>query len=197
MSGVNPRELLNAVSARVRQSFEEDRAVLSFSKWFEQFLAQPRLHLRSSAQYLLDVFDHYGAEELPLPTGTVTRYKLFDAPWADGDGRVAGQEHVQSELYRLINNFVRDGKNSRLILLHGPNGSAKSSIVGCIQAAAEHYSHKPEGALYSYSWIFPSDRVEKGRLGFGAPMEGGKHDSYAHLPWEQIDARLPCQLRVP
>lgn len=188
-------KLLSAVSQRVKQTFEEHRAVLSYAEWFEQFLADPAAHLRNSAQYLKDVFDHYGRTERVLPQGPIERFNLFDAPWADGHGRVAGQESVQREMYRLISNFVRDGRNSRLILLHGPNGSAKSSIVRCIQAAAEHYSLTPQGALYTYAWIFPSERVEKGRLGFTTGQNGRRQDSYAHLPWEQVDARLPCELR--
>lgn len=191
------QEILTALSGRVKHAFDEDRALLSYHEWFQLFLESPARNLRSSSQYLRDVFDHYGTEERNLPTGKLTRYKLFDAPWSHGDGRVAGQEAVQEELYRLITNFVRDGRVSRLILLHGPNGSAKSSIIHCIQHAMEHYSRTPEGALYSYAWIFPSERVAKGRLGFGSNQQSRADTSvsYAHLGPDEIDARLPCELR--
>jgi predicted Ser/Thr protein kinase len=187
-----------ALSSRVKRAFDDDRTLLSFEEWFTLLLERPHLNLRSASQYIQDVFEYYGTEVRELPTGEIVRYKLFDAPWSDGDGRVAGQEAVQNEIYRLISNFTRDGRVSKLILLHGPNGSAKSSIVHCIQSAMEHYSKTPEGALYSYSWIFPSEKIVKGRLGFASeskedrPSAGG---SYAHLSTEQIDARLPCELR--
>lgn len=189
--------ILKSLSERVQQHFAEDRAVLSYHEWFELFLENPARNLRSASQYIRDVFDHYGTEVRQLPQGDVLRYKLFDAPFSDGDGRVAGQEAVQAELYRLINNFVRDGRVSRLILLHGPNGSAKSSIIHCLQAAMEHYSRSPEGALYTYSWIFPSEKVEKSKLGFGTRSDERVDTSvsYAHLKSDQIDARLPCELR--
>ncbi|MCA9551514.1 MAG: serine protein kinase PrkA [Myxococcales bacterium] len=192
-----PGTVLGALSGRVKQAFEENRSLMSYAAWFEQLWQNPAQHLRSSSQYIRDVFEHFGTEELDLPRGKVRRFKLFDAPWAaNGDGRVAGQEQVQNEIYRLLSNFARDGKVSRLILLHGPNGSAKSSIIGCIQGGMEAYSNTPAGALYSYAWIFPSERVEKGRLGFGA-AQGGRTgtDSYAHLDADQVDARLPCELR--
>lgn len=191
-------DLLQTLSGRVKQAFDDDRTILSFEEWFSLLLEKPANNLRSASQFMRDVFDHYGREVRKLPMGEVTRFKLFDAPWAGGDGRVAGQESIQNEIYRLISNFCRDGRVSKLILLHGPNGSAKSSMVHCIQAAMEHYSKTTDGALYSYSWIFPSEKIVKGRLGFASesedvrPAAGG---SYAHLSAQQIDARLPCEMR--
>ncbi|MEQ9496365.1 MAG: serine protein kinase PrkA [Deltaproteobacteria bacterium] len=191
------RDVLKQLSSDVKHTFDEDRTILGYGEWLELLLEKPAANLRGAMQYVRDVFDHYGATERALPRGKVTRYNLFDAPWADGDGRVAGQEPVQQEIYRLVTNFVRDGKVSRLILLHGPNGSAKSSIIHCVQSAMEHYSHTSEGALYSYAWIFPSEKIEKTTLGFGASRDdrADVSSSYAHLGSDQIDARLPCELR--
>ncbi len=190
-------QLLASISGRVKKSFHDDRTILSFAEWFDLFMEAPARNVRSAAQYVRDVFDHFGTETLDLPEGEIERFKLFDAPWAGGDGRVAGQEFVGQEIYRLISNFVRDGRVSKLILLHGPNGSAKSSIIRAIQSAMEAYSGTTEGALYSYAWIFPSEKIVKGRLGFGNESGGAEKPggSYAHLASEQIDARLPCELR--
>lgn len=191
------RDVLRQLSADVKRSFDEDRTILGYGEWLELVLESPGNNLRGASQYIRDVFDYFGTEELDLPRGAVRRFKLFDAPWANGDGRVAGQEQVQQEIYRLVTNFVRDGRVSRLVMLHGPNGSAKSSLIHCIQGAMEHYSHQSEGALYSYAWIFPSEKIEKGSLGFGASRDErvDTTKSYAHLGPEQIDARLPCELR--
>ncbi|MBX2811110.1 MAG: serine protein kinase PrkA [Myxococcales bacterium] len=189
---------LKHISKRVKQRFTENRTLLTFDAWFELFLKNPQPHLRSAAQYTKDVFDYFGKEERQLPAGPVTRYKIFDAPWSEGQGRVAGQERVQEEIYRLISGFVREGRVSKLILLHGPNGSAKSSLIRCIQSGLETYSQTLDGTLYSYAWIFPTDRIEKGRLGFGGEhTRPNKNPSYAHLPVDEIDARLPCELREP
>ncbi|MCC7381853.1 MAG: serine protein kinase PrkA [Deltaproteobacteria bacterium] len=197
MSGkIQASEFLSGLSARVAQDFEANRTILSYAEWFDVMLARPAQNLRCAPQYVKDVFDHYGIEVRDLPQGKVERFRLFDAPWASGNGRVAGQEQVQHEIYRLISNFVRDGRVSRLILLHGPNGSAKSTLVHCVQAGMEHYSRTPDGALYTYAWIFPSEKIAKGRLGFSDQGEKGRRseESYAHLPADQIDALLPCEL---
>ena len=191
-------EFLTALSTRLQKSFSDDKTILSYREWFDQLADSPARNLRGASQYIKDVFDFFGVDSLPLPQGPVDRFRLFDAPWADGDGRVAGQEQVQHELYRLISNFVRDGKISRLILMHGPNGSAKSTLVRCIHSGMEYYSRDPEGAVYTYAWIFPSDKITKSSLGFGdsatrdAPPPD---DTYARLKPEQIDTRLPCELR--
>jgi len=189
-------EFLPSVSDRVKKAFEDANTILSFPAWFDLLVESPARNLRSSSQYVRDVFEHFGETTRELPQGPVRRFNLFDAPWAKGDGRVAGQEQVQQELYRLISNFVRDGKVSRLILMHGPNGSAKSTIVRCLQSAMEHYSATADGAIYSYGWVFPTDKVTKSSLGFGERSPSRRADgSYAHLKPEQIDARLPCELR--
>ena len=71
-----------------------------------------------------------------------------------GEGRVAGQEEVQWDVYRCLANFAREGRVNKLILLHGPNGSAKSSFVRALMMGLDAYSRKPEGVLYSFNWIF-------------------------------------------
>ncbi|MBI2373540.1 MAG: serine protein kinase PrkA [Deltaproteobacteria bacterium] len=190
-------KILSELSSNVKKSFEDSRTILSYREWLEIALENPERNLRNSAQYVRDVFDHYGVDTLDLPQGATPRFRLFDAPWSpEGVGRVAGQEAVQQEIYRLISNFVRDGKVSRLVMLHGPNGSAKSSFVRCIQTAMEHYSRTTEGALYSYAWVFPSEKLTKGSLGFGGKASSRSvDDGFAHLDPELIDARLPCELR--
>src|SRR5260370_21584773 len=114
----------------------------------------------------------------------------------EGGAPVIGQEEVQNAIYRILSAFVRAGRVHKLILLHGPNGSAKSSLVAAIQRALEDYSRKDEGALYRFNWIFPNERLVKGSIGFGDKVAGGSVvESYAHLEGEQIDARLGCEMK--
>ena len=101
----------------------------------------------------------------------MTRWRLFDCPFDGGKDALMGQEEVQAAVYRLVSNFAREGRTNRLILLHGPNGSAKSTFVACMQRAMEHYSTLDEGALYKFNWIFPSQKLTKGGIGFGGGLE--------------------------
>ena len=116
------------------------------------------------------MFDHFGTETVRTPRGVMTRWRLFDCPFDGGKDALMGQEEVQAAVYRLVSNFVREGRTNRLILLHGPNGSAKSTFVACMQRALEHYSTLDEGALYQFNWIFPSQKLTKGGIGFGGGL---------------------------
>jgi serine protein kinase len=180
----------------IKRSFTQDRTLLSFHEYYAWLLEKPYPHIRSSAQYWVDMFQHYGTEERDLPTGKVTRFKLFNNASYDHNRILAGQEHVQEAIYRTLCNFAREGKVNKLIVLHGPNGSAKSSLCRALMASAEHYSHLPEGALYSFSWVFPSERIHQtDRIGFGQNIpHSSSSGSFAHLPSEHIDARIPCDM---
>ncbi len=149
---------------------------------------------------LRDVFDHYGTQQVEQPTGKFTRWNLFDLVWDKtlASNALIGQEQVQEEIYRSVSNFVREGRPNRLVLLHGPNGSAKSTIVGCIMRALENYSTLDTGALYRFNWVFPSSKTLRGSLGFGqkeSSQQASQAVTYAHLPDDQIDAKLLVEVR--
>ena len=198
-SSSDARRWLAQVGAGVRSTYAERRSLLSFEEYLEVFQGAPRLQARSSAQYLRDVVDHFGWTEVRSPVGPLRRARLFDLEF-EPEGRavrVAGQEEVQQSLYRVLSNFVRAGRPNKLILLHGPNGSAKSSIVQALMRAMESYSGLPGGALYRYNWIFPSEKKVKGggTVGFGSSGGEGELASFAHVQGEAIDARLACPMK--
>ncbi|HVO21253.1 MAG TPA: serine protein kinase PrkA [Anaeromyxobacter sp.] len=193
------RRLLSTLGTGVKDAFAENRSILSLEEYLEAFLGAPRRHARGSAQYLRDAMDHFGADERETPVGRVRRFRLFDLAFdpAARPHRVAGHEEVQAAIYRALGTFVRSGRVNKLVLLHGPNGSAKSSIVSALFRAMEAYSRTPEGALYRFHWVFPSERRLRGAgLGFGT-REGGEAEpaSYAHLDGETLDARLSCPMK--
>lgn len=212
---------LDRIAAAVERRFQEGRRVLSFQEYLELFAQRPARYARDAARYVLDMFDHFGTREVERPWGQLTRYRLFDLPWDAGhdggpsegppnppiaEGRyrqrefaLVGHEDLQAEIYRSLANFVREGRANRLILMHGPNGSAKSTVASCIHRALEHYSTLEEGALYRFHWVFPSRKTVRGALGFGgddkAAKPAGPGQSYAHLDDDQIDSRLVIELR--
>jgi serine protein kinase len=47
----------------------------------------------------------------------------------------------------------RYGTERRVVLLHGPVGSAKSTIVRLLKKGLEQYSKTDEGAVYSFEWV--------------------------------------------
>lgn len=197
---MDARRWLDAIGTGVRGAFVESRSILSFEEYLQTFLDAPRQQARGAAQYLLDALGHYGSEERDTPVGRVRRWRLFDLPFEPPPRahRIAGQEEVQAAIVRALGNFVRAGRVDKLILLHGPNGSAKSSIVSALVHGMEAYSRLPEGALYRFSWVFPRDRQKAGGggLGFGPrDADGGEPSTFAHLEGDALDARLGCPVR--
>ncbi len=194
---------LSALFDDERERFLSARRVLSYDEYLGLFTATPQRHTRDAASYLRDMFDHYGTTAIERPYGRFTRWNLFDLPWEDEAGRreaLVGHEPIQAELYRALSNFVRQRRVNRLVLLHGPNGSAKSTFVANLMRAMEHYSSTDEGALYRYHWVFPRGRGGEGsRIGFGGV--GGRDEgprvgeSYALLDEGAIDAKVLCELR--
>ncbi len=193
-----PSELA-AVGEAVQGRFEAQKRVLSFAEYLGEVAAHPRRHTRDAARYLHDAFVHFGSYEVERPWGRARRWALFDLPFEPKDGtrsdHLVGHEALQNAFFRTLQGFRREGRANRLALLHGPNGSAKSTFAACLMRALEAYSQTDEGALYRFSWIFPRGADGK-TLGFTTAEEGpAPGDSYAHLPEERIDAKLPSELR--
>ncbi len=189
------RQTLATLGENIRGHFSGTRRMVSFAEYMDLVMADPRLQLRAAPQYIIDCFHHFGHEPARYPWGETRRWKLFDCAWAGGEGRLIGQEVAQNQIYRALAGFVRDGAPTRLVLLHGPNGSAKSTLIRCMGRALEHYSTLDEGALYKFSWVFPAQRQTKGGIGFGgAAAESGGTETFAYLPDELVDARLQDEL---
>ncbi len=177
--------VLEELGAAVRQEFTDRKDVLSFDEYLEVVEGNPALQLRSAAQYVRDALAHFGCD-------SDGRYRLFDAKW-DGGVPLVGQQEAQARVFQILDNFVREGAVNKLIVLHGPNGSAKSTFVRTIGRGLHEYSKSDVGAMYGISWVFPTDRNSRKGIGFegDAPVEG----SHAHLPPELIQAKLFDEFR--
>lgn len=161
------QKTLEQLAAAVQTRFHAEKRVLAFDEYLDEVLEHPWRHTRDASRYLLDCFDYFGTYEVQRPTGTHRRFRLFDqefrATEVDDDGlrrdRLVGHEDVQERFYRALRNFTNQGRLNQLLLMHGPNGSAKSTFAACVMRALEHYSTREEGALYRFSWVFQIGRA--------------------------------------
>ncbi|HVR74680.1 MAG TPA: serine protein kinase [Planctomycetota bacterium] len=131
---------------------------LSWSGKFNDYLTilteNPRI-CRNAYQRLYDMIMSYGTAEYRLMKERMVHYNFFDDPIESGRDAVFGLDkplmrlmgHIKSAAYGY-------GTERRVLLLHGPVGSAKSTIVRLLKKGVERYSHTPEGALYSYRWVY-------------------------------------------
>lgn len=197
---------LETIREEVKARFEAQKRVLSFREYLELVQQHPRRHTRDAARYLKDCLDFFGAYPVDGPTGPATRWRVFDLEFGAQDqgghqaeiklrDRLAGHEATQQAFYRVLEGFEREGRANRLVLLHGPNGSAKSTFTACLIRGLEAYSDTDDGALYRFSWIFPRAREGSG-IGFSTSSDAlGQGDTFAHLPEERIIAKLQSSVR--
>lgn len=168
---------------------EEGRyqSVLTFDDYMSLFEKDPRKELRPTSIYLKDMFDHFGVHQ----SGA---FNLFLKEHADAPS-VHGQVKTQKRIYNFLQNFVEEGYNNKFILLVGPNGSSKSSLIKKIMLATEDYACTDEGSLYSFSWIFPIDQFVKGSLGLSGKTGEKALNSYAFLEDKDISAIITSELK--
>lgn len=193
---ISADDFLNVISHKAELNFKKSQSILSFNEYMALVLAEPHIHLRNSAQYFVDMINSYGSYDIETPIKKLKRYRLFDADFSNQEGKIFGQEQVQHELVANITNFIKSGRIDKLLLLHGPNGSAKTSIIQALIKGAEEYAKTESGCLYQFSWIFPKKDAVNKALGFNA-KDHNNITSYAYLHPDEIDARLSDQRDHP
>jgi len=124
----------------------------TFADYLELVREDPNI-CRNAYQRLYDMIVSFGTEEYTEYKKRIVRYKFFDDPFDNGKDAVFG---IDVYLMRLLNVLksaaLGYGTEKRVILLHGPVGSAKSTIARLIKKGLEWYSKQPEGRLYTFSW---------------------------------------------
>lgn len=166
---------------------EQFEKVLTFDEYIKIFENHPRRECRVSSMYLKDMFNYFGKGE----NGS---FNLFTRDHSDSPP-VSGQIRTQELIYSNLENFTEEGFNNKFILLVGPNGSSKSSIVKKIMKATEDYSRSDEGALFTFSWIFPISKFTKGSVGFANDSSKGSVQSYAQLEDSEISSILQSEMK--
>src|SRR5262245_41614552 len=102
----------------------------------------------------------YGLAEVEVDKEKVPSYKFFTDPVEEGRDAVFGLERSLHNLMAMFKAAAHGfGPERRVLLLHGPVGSSKSTIVRLLKKGLEAYSRTPEGALYTFSWKVDGDVV--------------------------------------
>lgn len=143
----------------------------SFEEYLDLVKARPAV-TRNAYQRLYDMIVSYGEEEYIDNKKRLIRYPFFTDPIDGGIDAIFG---LDIPLMRLVNVLhaaaLGYGPEKRIILLHGPVGSSKSTIARLLKKGLEHYSRTPEGALYTYRWVNLKDTgLAAGDDEFPCPM---------------------------
>ncbi|MDH3217584.1 MAG: serine protein kinase [Candidatus Krumholzibacteria bacterium] len=143
------------------QEFKELNWKGSFEEYVNLVIAQPTA-VRSAFQRIYDMILSHGVEEYTEYKKKITKYKFFDDIESGGVDAIYG---LENSLMKMVNIFKsaaqRYGTEKRILLLHGPVGSAKSTIVRLLKKGLERYSKIPEGALFTFGWLDERSSTER------------------------------------
>jgi serine protein kinase len=149
----NGASLLNLVGElQDQKQFQELNWSGTFQEYLEILNKNPRAG-RNAFQRIYDMIVEHGTEEFIDAKKRLIRYKFFNDTSFDGEDAIFGAE---IPLMRLVNFFKAAAKGygteKRVLLLHGPVGSAKSTIVRRLKKGLERYSRTEGGAVYTFDW---------------------------------------------
>jgi serine protein kinase len=159
----------------------------SFPEYLDIVKREPRV-TRSAFERIYDMILAAGSREYIDNKKKIVHHNFFDDPFGAGQDGIYG---LDIPLMKLVNIFKsaaqRYGTERRVILLHGPVGSSKSTIARLLKHGLEEYSRRPEGALYTFSWVRdlanPAETVR-------CPM----HEEPLHLVPHELRAMIEQQL---
>ena len=139
------------------RSFRDQHWEGSLEDYLQIVRHNPRV-TRTAFQRIYDMILAKGTREYFEYKKKIVHYNFFDDKDHAGMDAIFG---LDIPLMKLANVFKsaaqRYGTEKRVLLLHGPVGSSKSTIVRLLKKGLEGYSKTPEGALYAFTWVVPSE----------------------------------------
>jgi len=141
----------------------QDRTAYEALSWegsFEDYLRIVRERpevTRNAFQRIYDMIVARGTEEYIDSKKRIVRYRFFSDLASEKDAVYGLDIPLQRLVHVLKAASQAYGPEKRVILLHGPVGSSKSTIVRLLKKGLEAYSRPDEGALYTFEWRLPKD----------------------------------------
>lgn len=132
-----------------REKFKSLHDECSYSEYLDRVYANPLL-ARTAYQRIYDMIMSKGSHEFEKNRKTLTHYNFFD----NEEIPIYGLEETLDNFVKFVRGAAGGyGTEKRVLLLHGPVGSSKSTIARRLKRGLEEYSRTPEGALYTYKWV--------------------------------------------
>ncbi|QDV38257.1 PrkA family serine protein kinase [Tautonia plasticadhaerens] len=124
----------------------------TFAEYLDFVARDPKV-TRNAYQRVYDMILSFGTDEIVIHKEKYVRYKFFDDPIDDGHDAIFGLEKPLMNLVNVLKSAALGyGTERRVLLLHGPVGSSKSTIARLLKKGMEYYSQTDEGALYTFDW---------------------------------------------
>jgi serine protein kinase len=136
-----------------RGRFHEQHWDGSFEQYLDIALRTPAV-ARNAYQRVYDMVMSHGSERYRRFKRDLVRYHFFSDPFENGADGIFGLDEQLMALVDVFRSAAEGyGTDRRILLLHGPVGSSKSTIARLVKKGLENYSRLEGGALYTYSWM--------------------------------------------
>lgn len=168
------REIVSLVASRQDlEQFRKKHWIGTLDEYLDIVRHNPKV-ARNAYERVYDMICSYGSQSYEVTRGEHrVHYRFFDDPDDGGKDAVYGlDEYLESLVNALKSASKGYGIEKRVLLLHGPVGSSKSTIARMLKKGLERYSSRDDGALYTVGWASP-DAEEV----FWCPM----HEEPLHL----------------
>src|SRR5260370_1799905 len=154
MAELRPSNMTDRIAAM--QDFKLYRD-LHWEGSFEEYLGivreKPQV-TRNAYQRIYDMIISYGTEEYIDSKKKLVRYNFFKDEHNGGTNAICGLDIPLMRLVHVLKAAAEGyGPERRVILLHGPVGSSKSTIARLLKQGTEQYSRSPDGALFTFDWV--------------------------------------------
>jgi len=152
-NGSTGQRLINLISQiQDIQGFKEQHWEGTFQEYLDLVVQNPKI-VRTAFQRLYDMILSHGTVEYTENRETVVHYNFFDDPFDNGKDGVFGLDRALMAFVDAVHSAARRyGTERRVLLLHGPVGSSKSTIVRLLKKGLQAYSKTEAGALYTFGW---------------------------------------------
>lgn len=153
------RSIISLVAERQDlEQFRKKSWVGSFEEYLDLVTHDPQV-TRNAFERVYDMIMSAGTETVERSRGErATHYKFFDDPDNEGADAVFGLNNALASLVNALKSAAQGyGIEKRVLLLHGPVGSSKSTIARLLKKGLERYSTLDGGALYTLGWVDLAD----------------------------------------
>jgi len=177
-------------------SYKELRWTGAFGDYLKILEDNPDV-ARNAYQRLFDMIMSYGTREYVDSKKPIIHYTFFDDPDGHGRDAIFGLDLPLMKFVSILKAAAKGyGTERRVLLLHGPVGSSKSTIVRLLKKGFERYSRTNDGQLYSYSWVIKDSVMVGGKslLGEDTEMRSPMHEEPLKLLPLHVRSELLNQL---
>jgi serine protein kinase len=145
--------IVREIARELKESQVPDKyRPISFEEYLKMVFEDPRL-VRNAYQRIYDMILSHGTHIVKVHDKEVIRYNFFDDPFSNGEDAIYGIDEALKNLVDTLCAAAKGlGPDRRIILLHGPVATSKSTIGRLFRRGLEEYSKTDEGRLYTFEW---------------------------------------------